>query len=121
MARSTTEAEYISLSDASCELLWLQSLFRSLHYNDIFYVPAELWCDNQSAIALASTRKFTKSSKHIDVKYNHVRDLKENNIIDVLHIRTGNNLADGLTKPLPRVKLEYLINHSLNIDCINPR
>ena len=92
-----------------------------MHYNNIFYIPAELWCDNQSAIALANTRKFTKQSKHIDVKYNHVRDLIEKNIIVVLHNRTGNNLADGLTKPLPRIKLEYLINHSLNIDGISPQ
>ena len=42
VARSMTEVEYISLSDAACELLWLQSLFRSLFCNNIFYCPSKL-------------------------------------------------------------------------------
>ena len=114
VARSSTESEYISLSEAACELLWLQSWIRSLLSNhNILYCPAKLWSDNQSAIALASTWKFTKQSKHIDVKFNHVRDLKEKGIITLLHVNTGDNLADGLTKPLPRIKLQFLVDNSL--------
>ena len=65
---------------------------------------------------MADTRKFTKQSKHIDVKFHHVRDLKEKGIITLGHIGTGDNLADGLTKPLVGIKLEQLVNNSLSTD-----
>ena len=114
VARSSTESEYISLSEASCELLWLQSWLESLLNNsDIVFYPAKLYSDNQSAIALANTRKFTKQSKHINVKFNHVRDLKEKGIITLFHVGTDHNLADGLTKPLTNAKLQFLVNNSL--------
>lgn len=44
----------------------------------------------------------TRLSKHIDVQYHFNREMLERGIIDLIHVSTVDQLADGLTKGLPR-------------------
>ncbi|CAG7717395.1 unnamed protein product, partial [Allacma fusca] len=45
-------------------------------------------------------------TKHIDVRYHYIRELVEDDQITVDYIPTTEQLADGLTKPLMKGKLE---------------
>ena len=63
-----------------------------------------LLIDNQSAIELAKNPVFHDRSKHIDTRYHYIRDCIEKNVLDVDHVRTDEQVADILMKPLGRMK-----------------
>jgi len=64
----------------------------------------KLLIDNQSAIELAKNPVFHDRSKHIDTRFHYIRDCIEKGMVEVNHIRTDEQVADILTKPLGRIK-----------------
>lgn len=99
---STTEAEYIAGSESIRELIWLQLLFSEispLNKN----VPL-LLVDNQSAIKLMKNSENHKRSKHIDVKYHFIREKFNNGFFNLQFVPSADQIADILTKPLPKEK-----------------
>ena len=69
---STNEAEYIAVTEAAKEALWLTGLVREL---DIQQVGVPLYCDRQSAIYLAKNQVYHARIKHIDVRFHKIREL----------------------------------------------
>lgn len=73
VALSSMEAEYIALTQAVKEVLWLRTLFIELgaprHAKEI----SAIYCDNQGAIALSKNPGFHGRSKHIDIRYRFIR------------------------------------------------
>ena len=109
VARSTCEAEYLALSDASKEVLWLRRLLNEMGMG--INSPTPLRSDNESAISWAvGSRKNIKRAKHIDVRVHSVRDLVAKKIVEVTHVSSEENDADMLTKPLGRVKLKTIMD-----------
>ena len=72
VSRSSTEVEYGSLAIITAELYWLRMLFKDLGI--YLYHPPILWCDNVSALALASNPIFHARIKHIEVDYHFVHE-----------------------------------------------
>ena len=68
--------------------------------------PMNFFCDNTGAIALAKESRFHKRTKHIKRRFNSIRDLVKEGDIEICTIHTDLNVADPLTKPLPRAKHE---------------
>lgn len=68
-----------------------------------------MYVDNQGAIALANNPVHHKRSKHIDVKYHYVRLEIQNEVVKLIYIPTDNTVADVITNPVTRVKLDRLI------------
>ena len=103
---STTESEYVALTHASKEALWLRSLIGQVFgpYSDA--VP--LNSDNQSAIALARDNQYHARTKHIDIRYHFIREAVEDDRIVLAHCPTEVMPADLFTKALSRTKLENL-------------
>ena len=102
VALSTAEAEYVALSSAAQEAIWLMSLFTDLHfYNG---GPMLIYEDNQSAICLAKNPKDHPKTKHISIKFHDVRGLVVSGQIEVQYCPTSNMLADIFTKGLPAEK-----------------
>lgn len=64
--------------------------------------PIVLYIDNQSSIKLIRNPEFHKRTKHIDIKFHFIREKIENSDINVKYVCTENQLADLLTKALPR-------------------
>ena len=62
---STTESEYVAVTHASKEVLWLISLISQLF--DITLEPTTLFSDNQLAIALTKDHQYHARTKHIDI------------------------------------------------------
>jgi hypothetical protein len=98
VALSTTEAEYISLSQATQEAVWLRRLLNDLKGSDIDSVL--IMEDNQGAIALAKNPVAHARTKHIDVRYHFIREALESGVIDLEYCKTDDMVADILTKPL---------------------
>eukprot|EP00253_Pinus_taeda_P036255 PITA_36255 len=102
VALSTTEAEYIAASMASCEAVWLKKLFSELFGYTLD--TTVILCNNQSGIQLSENLVFHDCSKHIDIKYHFIRDMVQRGAIRLHHLRTDLQVADILTKPLGKVK-----------------
>lgn len=108
IALSTTEAEYMALSAATQEALWLKQLHHEL-WPYTMATPITLFCDNQSAIKLSGNSAYHARSKHIDVRHHYVRDKVASGDVLVKYISTNSMIADCLTKALPKPKhLEFL-------------
>jgi len=69
-----------------------------------------IYVDNQAAIQLSKNPVFHKQSKHIDVRMHMIRDCIELDAIMVEKVHTDDNIADGLTKALPRDKFMHFVS-----------
>ena len=104
VAKSSTEAEYVALAMATQEVVWLRRLLSDLGIDTS--APTELREDNQGAIDLSKNPKHHGRTKHIDVSHHFTRERIAMNEIDVKYVPSNQNLADVMTKPLPRVPFE---------------
>nr|KYP31853.1 Retrovirus-related Pol polyprotein from transposon TNT 1-94 [Cajanus cajan] len=103
IALSTTEAEFIAITEGCKEILWMKKFLQELGQDQESYV---LYCDSQSAIHLSKNSTFHSRSKHIDVRYHWIRDVLESKMLKIEKIHTKDNGADMMTKSLPREKIE---------------
>jgi hypothetical protein len=115
VATSSTEAEYIALSEGCRTIIWIRQLLQDLQYSSSAFQNVTTYCDNQAAIALALNERNHKRSKHIDIKYHFIRDQIKKNIITLQHCPTTDQRADGLTKALEPVKFNKFLRQ-LRVD-----
>jgi len=122
IALSTTEAEYIALSQAMRALLPLRGLLQEvgtkldLSFSTKSVVKTHVWEDNNGAIALASNpMKFSARTKHMAIKYHFFRQHLGADI-SVLKVDTKEQLADLFTKGLPLDAFRHLTNKLMGWD-----
>lgn len=108
VALSSTEAEYIALCSASTQALWLINLLDEL--DETYESPVSILCDNTSAVHVAENPSHHGRMKHIDIKFHFIRDKIRDKLIKVDRVPSSENLADLLTKPLPRPAFVSLVN-----------
>ncbi|GJT04593.1 retrovirus-related pol polyprotein from transposon TNT 1-94 [Tanacetum coccineum] len=68
-----------------------------------------LYCDNKSAIALCCNNVQHSRSKHIDIRHHFIREQVENRVVELYFVETNYQLANILTKALPRERFEFLL------------
>jgi histone deacetylase 1/2 len=114
VSRSSTEAEYKAVANATAEIMWIQTLLMELGIR----APraAKLWCDNIGAKYLSANPVFHARTKHIEVDYHFVRERVARKLLDIEYVSTKDQVADGFTKPLPVRQLEAF-KHNLNMIC----
>lgn len=118
-ALSSAEAEYIALSSCAKELVWIRRLVWELtnlqpYSKDAVVPTTSLYTDNTAAISMALRDQISAKSKHIEVKFHHVKDMSKLGILRLHHIGTANQVADILTKPVHR---EDLKRHRTSLLC----
>lgn len=101
---SSTEAEYIALSQGVKEVSFIRSLLDELGLQEYLKSPAEMRCDNQGAKFLVQNPVAHKRSKHIDIRYHYIRENYNTKQIDVIYVRSEDNVADIFTKCLGKQK-----------------
>jgi hypothetical protein len=106
VARSSTEAEYRAVATATAEIMWITNLLSELHIP--LSKPPLLLCDNVGATYLCSNPVLHSKMKHISLDYHFVREQVRDGKLQVSHVSTKDQIADLLTKPLPRAKFEEL-------------
>lgn len=102
VALSSTEAEYKAATLAAQECVWLRSLVGDVTKKVDYSV--KIHCDNQSAIKLAANPVFHARTKHIEVEHHFIREKVLHEEIELMEVRSQNNLADIFTKALPKAK-----------------
>lgn len=105
VALSSTEAEFVSLSEGTANLLWVKGLLEELNF-DCGSVP--VFEDNQSCIKCLDKWEHNRLC-HMNVKYNFVRDLAKNKIINVQYVNSENQCADIFTKALSGEKFQNFV------------
>ena len=107
IALSSTEAEYVSLSQSLREVLPMMGLINELHdakfpiNNGIPIVTCKVFEDNAGALEMARTPKMRPRTKHLCVKMHHFREHVRKGKISIHKIPTQFQLGDMLTKPQP--------------------
>ena len=102
IALSSTEAEYIALSEAGREACWLRNLYTELGFPQM--APTIIKGDNEGSVILTHNPQFHNRSKHIAICHHWVRDLVKDKFLNIQNCRDPEQTADVLTKPLPRPK-----------------
>lgn len=115
-ALSTAEAEYIALSEACKEVMWIKKLVDELLEKNVSQ-PIKVMEDNQAAIAMVKNPVYHSRSKHIDIRFHFIRDLYQEGHIMLQYCPSSENVADLMTKPIPRIHYERL-RLKLGLTCI---
>ena len=98
IALSSTEAEFVSASDAGKYALYLRSLLTDLGF--IQSDPTTLLIDNTGAVdAQAPTRR----TRHVDIRYFAILQWSETGQIKAKAIPTA-HISDSMTKPTGHIK-----------------
>jgi histone deacetylase 1/2 len=111
VARSSTEAEYRSLAQATADVLWVQTILTEL---TVPYFPPRIYCDNQSVVLLAHNPILHSRTKHMEIDLFFVREKVLAKQVSVVHIPGTDQLADILTKPISTDKFLFIRN-KLNV------
>ena len=114
VSRSSTEAEYKAVGNATAEIIWIQSLLKELRVPQP--QPPVLWCDNIGATYLSSNPVFHARTKHIEVEYHFARERVVQKLLHIKFISSKDQLADIFTKPLSQPQFEGC-RRNLNLLC----
>ena len=113
VALSTTEAEYMAMTSAIQELIWLKKLSHELiplSNNQII-----LYCDNKSTIQYVTNNSYSNRTKHIEIKSNFIREHIETGILKLVYLSTDQMVADKLTKGMATGK-QVLLSSSIGLN-----
>ncbi|KAA3486590.1 Integrase, catalytic core [Gossypium australe] len=105
VVQATAEAEYIV---AVSKALWLKKLMTDLNLKEV--EATEIYCDNQSFVAIAKNLVFHGKTKYFKIKYHFVRKFEQLNEVNRVHCRSDVQPANILTKPFRKIRFERLIH-----------
>jgi hypothetical protein len=104
VATSSTHSEYVGQANVikqACHLIqFLGEVYRFPN------LPLKIYADNQSAQALARNPEFHAKAKHIQLSVHFQREKIENGQVELIHVATEEQAADGFTKPLSQAKFK---------------
>ena len=98
--KSTMEAEYIAMCNATRQLHWYQQLMEELGEQDTNRYIMKV--DNRAAKAVAESPATTQRSKHIDIAYHYTRRCLELTLFSLCDVPSESNIADLFTKALSK-------------------
>jgi hypothetical protein len=119
---STTESEYVALSTALREVIYMMNLLKELQARgiDVPFTTPKVKCrvfeDNSGCVEIAREYKMRPRTKHIAVRYHHFRDHVKRGDIQIEHISTKEQIADIFTKALPLRQFQHLRDKLLGWD-----
>lgn len=105
VALSTCESEFMALTEAIKELIWIKRIFIDLKQEDKLG-NLIIYADNQAAIKLSSNSTYHSTTKHIQRKYFFIRDEIDRYKINLKYIESKDNAADFLTKAVTKPVLQ---------------
>jgi hypothetical protein len=98
VATSTSEAEFVSASRGSDEILWLRRILEDAGYKQT--TPTPLYDDNRSCRMMSENPVANERSKHIDYRVHALRDRVSAGIVRLVDCPTVDMVADPFTKNL---------------------
>ena len=102
IALSSTEAEFVSASDAGKYALYLRSILTDLGYDQSD--PTTLLIDNTGAVFMVEAQAPTRRTRHVDIRYFALLQWSKTGQLKATSIPTATNISDSMTKPTGRIK-----------------
>ena len=93
---STTEAEYVAVSEVVKEIKFLYQMLRSMEIK--VTQPIKVQVDNVGAIWLANSSSVSERTKHVDLRAHFVRDMIKDQVIKIKLVKSAENDSDMMTK-----------------------
>ncbi|KAE8665748.1 hypothetical protein F3Y22_tig00112530pilonHSYRG00240 [Hibiscus syriacus] len=115
IATSTMDAEFVACFEAIVQSLWLRNFVDDLGIVGTIAKPMRIYCDNTTTVFLSKNNRYSKGSKHMDLKYLSVKEEVQNQRVQILHIGTNDMIADLSTKGLA---LKTFIGHVSEIGVV---
>jgi hypothetical protein len=103
---STTEAEYVAATSCCTQLLWMMQTLQDFQITCT--TPISILCDNTSAISISKNPFMHSKTKHIQIKYHFLREQVTEKKVKLEYVPSKEQVADILTKPLPKETFGYL-------------
>ncbi len=102
ITHSTIESEFIALATTGKEAEWLRDLLLEISFISEHMSAVSIHCDSQATLARAYNGVYNGKSRHINLRYEYVKQLIQSGIIVISYVRSSENLADPFTKPISR-------------------
>ncbi|KAJ3493089.1 hypothetical protein NLJ89_g11094 [Agrocybe chaxingu] len=107
-ASSTTEAEYMALNRECQQAVWMREWVSKAQLEQMS--PAKIFGDNKGSVDIAKNVKGITKAKHIHVKHHYIHKRVNKGDVEITRIPTDMNVADILTKSLPRAPHKKFVN-----------
>ena len=114
VSKSSTEAEYRTMSAACSKIVWLHGLISKLRISQSN--PTPLHANNKSAIQIAANPVYYERTKHTEVKCHYIRDAFTRGLIKLPHVGTNLQTTDVSTKALTRQRHKLLSGKLMLLD-----
>lgn len=106
VSRSSAEAEYRALALGICEGMWIRRFLKELGIME--EISIRMLCDNQAAISIAKNPVHHDRTKHIEIDRNFISEKVDNGTIELVYTPSRDQIADILTKALPKSSFDEL-------------
>ena len=100
VSRSSAEAEYRALADGICEGVWLRRILKELKMED--KGPIRVLCDSQAALSIVKNPVHHDRTKHVELDRHFIYEKVNNKEFEMEYVPSKQQIADILTKALPR-------------------
>ena len=93
---TTTEAEYVAVSEVVKEIKFLYQMLRSMEIK--IPLPIKVQVDNVGAIWLSNNSRVSERTKNVDSRAHFVRDMIKDQVIEIHFVKSAENDSDIMTK-----------------------
>ena len=100
---SSAEAEFVAASQAGQEAVYLRALLRGFNFHQTS--ATTIWEDNASCIMMSENPANRDRTRHVDTRVHYLRELVRDGHVKLLKCAGTQNVADALTKSVPRPAL----------------
>ena len=111
MTLSSTEAEYVSMSEGMKDLLFIKMCLNYIKMK--INLPMIVLIDNIGAIKMLDSKTGQCKTKHIDTRFHWIKQYVDEGKVRVNYIKSEENVADILTKNL-LLEIRYVQVRSVN-------
>ena len=118
VAKSNAKAEFRAVAQGICEVLWIKRFLEELKV--IRRLPMKVFCDNRVAIAITHNPVLHDRTKHVEVGKHFIKEKLEEGLICMSYIPTKEQVADILTKGLPKKQFDKLVSKMAMEDIFKP-
>ena len=118
LATSSAEVEFRAITQGICELIWLKIFLMELHM--VQKETMRLYCDNKAAISIAHNPVQHDRTKHIAMDKHFIKEKIESGQICIPYVTSRKQLANVLTKGLPRPNFISCVSKLGMIDIFEP-
>jgi hypothetical protein len=96
VALSSSEAEFVAVSEAVKEVVFVLQVLESMGIS--VKTPVTVRVDNMGAIFMTENSSSGTRTRHVDTRWHFVRELVEGKVVEIIFVKSADNVADGFTK-----------------------